>query len=157
MKKFAVQDLDGNYEYDLEPATRPEYKKVPNTTLESLLDKDVRQQAMSNAVIKPKCMEDQGIYVDPYGNILSCCLIGSDYLEEPVKETLPIHILRNLTVQNTKDMLTDIGVPNCKDGILSGNTTLWEHMDNYWNGDNKCMTCIKACSKTMYNTTKHIA
>ena len=112
---------------------------------------------MSNAVIKPKCMEDQGIYVDPYGNILSCCLIGSDYLEEPLKETLPIHTLRNLSVQNTKDMLTDIGVPNCKDGILSGNTTLWEHMDNYWNGDNKCMTCIKACSKTMYNTTKHIA
>ena len=157
MDKFAVQDLDGNYEYDLEPATRPEYKKVPNTTLESLLDKDVRQRAISNAVIKPKCMEDQGIYVDPYGNILSCCLIGSDYLEEPVKETLPIHILRNLTVQNTKDMLTDIGVPNCKDGVLSSDTILWEHMDNYWNGDNKCMTCIKACSKTMYNTTKHIA
>ena len=71
-------------------------------------------------------------------------------LKIPIRRIVQIIVMPPL-------MLKDIKVPNCKDGILSSDTMLWKDMDNYWNGDNKCMTCIKACSKTIYNTTKHIA
>ena len=84
-------------------------------------------------------------------------MIVSYYLEHPLEETLPIHALRNMTAQNTKDMLKNIGVPNCKDGVLDEDIILWEHMGDYWHGDSKCMTCVKACSKTIFNTTKHIS
>jgi len=155
MEKFPVQDENGNHLYDLEPAQRPEYKKTPNSRLDTLVDKQIRDNVLETAEITPLCETDQGIYVDPYGSVFPCCWIGGDYLEHAVEEQLPIHILRNLSVQNSKDIMNDIGIPKCQDNVLSiGNLVLFERLNQYWQGQNKCMTCVKVCSKALYDTRK---
>lgn len=153
MNQFEVQNTKGNVEYFLEPATTERFKKTTILNLEHLVDKQYRKNAIRKAVIEPKCVSENGIYVDPYGNILPCCWIGSDYLEEPIEETLPIHYLRNISVETTKLMLDDIGVPNCKDGVLYDDHQFWPTIDNYWNADEKCLTCARQCSKMIYNVT----
>jgi MoaA/NifB/PqqE/SkfB family radical SAM enzyme len=150
MKEFEVHDNDGNVEYTIKPAKTDRFKKTPLKSLESLLDEDVRTTVMNNATITPKCIDDKGIYVDPYGNILPCCWIGIDYLEQPVTENLPIDTLRNIIVENTKIILKEITVPNCASGVLSSKESIYEKLPEYWTGKNKCMTCIKQCSKVIY-------
>lgn len=156
MDSFPVHDLDNRQVYDLKPAQRIEFKRNPNNALDQLVDQQFRNKVISAAEISPLCVSEQGIYVDPYGNILPCCWIGSDYLEEPIEEILPIHYLRNLSVQNTKNMLHDITVPNCQDKVLYNSSDfLWPKLSNYWTGENKCMTCVKVCSKALYNSRKN--
>ena len=149
MDKFKVINQNSEIEYYIRPARRKEYARYPNANLKDLLNKDYRDTVLSSAIINPKCMVEKGIYVDPYGNITPCCYIGSDYLEEPVEETLPIHTLRNQSVENTKAIMKDIGVYNCKSGILGTNESLFTGLDRYWHGENKCMTCVKACSNAI--------
>jgi hypothetical protein len=97
------------------------------------------------------CKTDQGIYVDPAGNIFPCCWIGGDYLEYPIKEELDIHRLRNIAVNTTKEMLKVIGVPNCESGILHKDDVLWPLIEDYWKGKDKCLTCARQCSNLVYN------
>lgn len=149
MEKFKVVDDNFNTQYYLEPATRKEFKKTPNAKLNDLLDLNYRKKVFDKTEIKPRCVDEQSIYVDPYGNITPCCYVGSDYLEQPISESLPIHILRNQSVDNTKEMLYNIGIPNCKTGILSTDTDIFSGIENYWQGENKCMTCVKACSNSI--------
>ena len=149
MEKFKVVNKDLEFEYFLEPTTRPKYAKTPNAELKNLLDLDYRKKVFDLAEIKPKCIIENGIYVDPYGNITPCCYIGSDYLEQPIEEILPIHILRNQSVKNTKQMLENIGVEKCQSGILGTDKNLFRGLDQYWKGQNKCMTCVKACSNSI--------
>jgi len=152
MTEFEVHDNNGNVQYKIHPAQTPKYKRTPNNTLNALVDKEVRDAALEAAEISPICESEQGIYVDPYGNISPCCWIGGDYLEEPVKETLPIHYLRNISVENTQQIMNEIGVPKCQDGVLGTNTVLFEELNKYWQGPDKCMTCVKVCSKALYNS-----
>jgi sulfatase maturation enzyme AslB (radical SAM superfamily) len=152
MEKYEVHDNNGNVEYYLEPAQIPKFKKTPSKSLISLLDKDFRNTAITNSTIEPKCIVENGIYVDPYGDIFPCCWLGGDYLEHPITEALPIHTLRNLSVQNTKDVLQKVGVPNCATGTLKSNNTLFKLLSEYWNGKDKCMTCARQCSKLIYDS-----
>lgn len=155
MKKFSVKDENGIHLYNLEPAQRPEYKKPPKNSLDALVNKDVRDRVLNSAEITPLCESDQGIYIDPYGSIFPCCWIGGDYLEEPIPEELPIHYLRNLSVDNTKYMMDDIGIYKCQDSVLNDtNLVLFEKLNAYWTGKNKCMTCVKVCSKELYDKRK---
>jgi len=156
MTEFEVLDKHGNFEYNLRPAKRQEYKMSPNYSLQRLLDKEVRQKAVSQSVIQPRCKEEKSIYVDPYGNIFPCCWIGGEYQENFIKETLPIHTLRNIAVENTKKVLHDVGVPNCSDGVFNQNKNLWKKLPNYWEGDNKCITCARQCSTMMYDIGKYV-
>jgi hypothetical protein len=149
MDKFKVVNNNLQTEYYLEPTTRREFIKIPNAQLTDLLDLDYRKIVFKNANIKPKCVIEQSIYVDPYGNITPCCYIGSDYLEQPIEETLPIHILRNQSVINTKQVMEDLGVYKCQSGILETDQYLFTGLDKYWQGENKCMTCVKACSNAI--------
>jgi MoaA/NifB/PqqE/SkfB family radical SAM enzyme len=149
MDKFKVVNNNLQTEYYLEPTTRREFIKKPNAQLTDLLDLDYRKIVFKNANIKPKCVIEQSIYVDPYGNITPCCYIGSDYLEQPIEETLPIHILRNQSVINTKQVMEDLGVYKCQSGILETDQYLFTGLDKYWQGENKCMTCVKACSNAI--------
>jgi len=61
--------------------------------------------------------------------------------------------LRNMTVENSKTVFADVGVPNLNDRnileILSDGTT-WNKLDTYWKGKNKCLTCVKNCSAELY-------
>jgi sulfite reductase beta subunit-like hemoprotein len=77
---------------------------------------------------------------------MPCCYIGSDYLEQPIEEILPIHKLRNQSVQNTKDIINNIGLNTCQSGILDTDGILFGGITDYWEGKDKCMTCVKACS-----------
>jgi MoaA/NifB/PqqE/SkfB family radical SAM enzyme len=154
MEEFEVHDNEGNVEYTLAPAQLPPFKRTPNNTLNALVDKEIRDSVLEQAVITPICENEQGIYVDPYGNILPCCWIGSDYLEEPVEEKLPIHYLRNLSVEDTKNVMKQVGVPKCQDGVLGTDAVLFEKLNDFWQNPNKCMTCAKICSKALYDSRK---
>lgn len=155
MKEFEVQNVQGEVEYAIKPAQLPEFKQTPNKSLEGLLNKEFRASVVSQSTIKPQCETENGIYVDPYGNVFPCCWIGGDYLEQPVKETLPIHKLRNIAVQRSKDMLEDIGIPNCNEGVLHTDEALWRKIETHWQGPDKCLTCARQCSTMVYgNPTK---
>lgn len=154
MTEFKVQNNQGVTEYFIHPAKTVRFKKTPSVGLNRLVDKDFRDAAIEAATINPQCVIKQEIYVDPYGNIFPCCWIGGDYLEQPIEEILPIHHLRNLSVQNTKDMLVVVGVPNCNTGILNSQDSLFKTLSDFWTGKNKCMTCARQCSKLIYESNK---
>lgn len=152
MADFKVHNVDGEIEYSLRPAKTERFKKTPNKKLDALLDDSIRNMVLKLSTITPLCEKDQSIYIDPYGNIFPCCWLGGEYIESPVKEELPVHVLRNMTVQNTKYVLSDIGVPNCSSGILyETNATFWPKLKNYWENENKCLTCAKQCSAAVYD------
>tara|TARA_B110000503_G_scaffold140696_1_gene232242 strand:- start:121 stop:1176 length:1056 start_codon:yes stop_codon:yes gene_type:complete len=156
MKEYEVHDNSGNVEYTIKPAQLDRFKRTPSKSLISLVDKDVRNSAIASVTIQPKCVSEQGIYVDPYGDIFPCCWLGSDYLEQPIEEKLPIHYLRNLSVENTKDILQRVGVPNCSSGTLRSSDILFKLLAEYWNGKDKCLTCARQCSKLVYeNNNKY--
>lgn len=157
MTEYEVHDNDGNVEYTIAPAQTDRFKRTPNKSLNALVYKEIRDAAVETATIDPKCVSEQGIYVDPYGDIFPCCWIGGDYLEQPINEVLPIHILRNLSVENTKTVLKSVGVVNCNSGILGyKNLNLFKTLDNFWQGKNKCLTCARQCSKLVYDdNNKH--
>ena len=152
MTEYEVHDNDGNVEYTIAPAQTDRFKRTPNKSLNALVDAEVRTAAIEAATIDPKCVSEQGIYVDPYGDIFPCCWIGGDYLEQPIKETLPIHYLRNLSVDNTKAILKKLSVVNCNSGILGyKNLNLFQGLSEFWQGKDKCMTCARQCSKLVYD------
>lgn len=150
MTEYEVHDNEGNIEYTIAPAQTEPFKRTPNNTLNALVDKEVRDSVLQQIEIQPSCEKDNAIYVDPYGNIFPCCWLGSDYLEEPIKEVLPIDYLRNISAENTKQIIKQVGLPNCHDGVLDSNETIFEKLNDFWTGNNKCLTCAKACSKAMY-------
>jgi MoaA/NifB/PqqE/SkfB family radical SAM enzyme len=151
MTEYAVHDNNGNVEYTIKPAQTERFKRTPNKSLNLLVNAEIRNAAIEAATVEPKCVTEQGIYVDPYGNIFPCCWLGGDYLEQPIEETLPIHFLRNLSVDNTKSILKTVGVPNCHDGVLDSNENLFEKLPEFWQGKNKCLTCARQCSKLVYD------
>lgn len=149
MEKFKVVNSKMETEYYIHPADRKEFIKKPYESLENLLDEDYRKKVFENAQIKPRCVDEESIYIDPHGNILPCCYIGSDYLEMPIVESLPIHKLRNMSITQTKNILSDIGFPNASSMILNSSESLFSGLKKYWDGENKCMTCVRACSKAI--------
>ena len=152
MDKYEVHDNDGNVEYTISPAKTPRFKKAANKDPVALLDETFRDAVLESTTIDPKCTNE--IYVDPYGNIFPCCWFGSDYLEKPIDETSPIHVLRNLSVNNTKEILKRIGIPNCDTKILWSNKILFKLLAEYWHGKNKCLTCARHCGKLIYDSKK---
>ena len=149
MDKFKVVNQNLETEYYIEPTQRKDFIKTPNAELNKLLNEDYRNRVFESATISPRCVNESAIYVDPYGNITPCCYIGGDYLEQPIEETLPIHTLRNKSTFNTKEVLDDIGMYTCQSGILGTDQMLFTGLDRYWQGKNKCMTCVKACSNAI--------
>ena len=156
MTEYEVHDNEGNVEYTIKPAQTDRFKRTPNRSLDALVNAEVRNNTIAAATIEPKCVSEQGIYVDPYGDIFPCCWFGSDYLEQPIEEKLPIHFLRNLSVNNTKTVMKQVVVVNCNSGILGyKNLNLFKGLLEFWQGKDKCMTCVKQCSKILYDDNKH--
>lgn len=154
LPKFEVLNKNDQKDYDLYPATRIEFYKKPKQPLEKFLEKDYLAKFINDAKISPACVNNRSVYVDPYGNLFPCCYMGSDYLEQPLEEKMVLHTLRNITVEKTKEMMCDIGVPNLNDknidSIIS-DSQLWQDIKKYWEGENKCLTCIKNCSNSIYD------
>ena len=153
MDSFGVFNKAGEYEYALQPANTDRFKQEVRIPLENFLNKKFTDNVVSQSVIEPMCVSKQEIYVDPHGNIFPCCYIGSDYLEEPLAEKMILHTLRNLTVNNTKEMMRVIGVPNLYSGNIETllTSTTWDKLKDFWIGDNKCLTCVKNCSGQLYD------
>ena len=154
MTVFPVFNRADEYEYDLYPAQTNRFKQEVKIPLENFLDNKFFKKIVSESIIKPQCVTKQEIYVDPHGNVLPCCYIGSDWLEQPLEEKLLLHTLRNITVNDSKKMMKAIGVPNLHvnniEEMLS-QSELWKDLESYWQGKNKCMTCVKSCSGQLYD------
>ena len=151
--KFAVQDKEGKHIYDLEPATQEKWNPGFAGNIEAFLDPNFIKKVCDNATVAPQCINKNEIYVDPYGNILPCCWIGSDWIEEPLNGDFVLQKLRDITVDNSKQVMIDVGVPNLNtaniDGLLQ-KIDMWEKLEQYWIGENKCITCVKNCSRELY-------
>lgn len=142
MKKFPVEDNLGNIEYYLEPSN----KEMPIHFLPlEKISKDISiwNKTVEESMIKPKCIERSEIYIDARGNVFPCCWIGSDWVEQPIKENLPIQKLRNLAVKDTKLKFSKIGVPNLN--TTSVNNLPWISLSNQLQ-ENKPWTCVKNCN-----------
>ena len=153
MKEFDVLDNQGNLDYKLYPTELEKFRKISKFSLESMVSENIRAEILEQALIEPSCVSQRGIYVDPSGDIFPCCWFGGESKEQPIKEILPIHYLRNLSVSQTKNILNAIGVPNCETGILSTDGVLFENLENFWEKD-KCLTCVRQCSKAIYEFKK---
>jgi MoaA/NifB/PqqE/SkfB family radical SAM enzyme len=104
MDKFPVQDTKGNLEYYLEPPTKEPFKRMNFLKLEDISkDISIWENIVATTNVDPKCMNKNEIYIDSRGNVLPCCWVGSDMLEEPLDVSLTIHNLRNKLVDNTKE------------------------------------------------------
>lgn len=151
MSEYEVLDENEEVEYTIKPAQSKRFKQTPLKGLNEFADEDFRRSVIKVTNIEPKCTVRNTVYIDSHGNLFPCPWIGGDYLETPIKEKLQIDYLRNLCVNSTKKMLKDIGVPNCKDGVLDNTKILFERLPEYWQGENKCLTCIRQCSKIVYD------
>lgn len=154
MSAFPVFNRKNEYDYDLYPAETSRFKQEVKIPLENFLNNKFIEHVVEQAVITPQCTTKNELYIDPHGNVLPCCYIGSDYLEQPLEEKIILHTLRNLTVKNSKAMMDAIGVPNLHADnieVLLSKEGLWKELESYWTGKNKCMTCVKTCSSQLYD------
>lgn len=144
MEEFAVQDKQGNFEYSLKPAQTDRFKKVALIKLEQVASNlSSWQDKVSQAKVNPKCINKKEIYIDCQGNVLPCCWVGMDWVEQPLKETLTIHQLRNKMIQDTKDKFSKLDIFNLNDvDIRSGD---WSNLDQIITGSSKPWTCVKNC------------
>jgi MoaA/NifB/PqqE/SkfB family radical SAM enzyme len=142
MTHFPVEDKKGNVEYYLEPA-------IQESVIEFLplekISKDISiwETVVESSTLKPKCIEKNEIYVDARGNVFPCCWIGSDWIEQPIVENLPIQKLRNLVVKDTKSKFETIGVPNLN--VMSINDIAWDQLSTTLQ-TLKPWTCVKNCN-----------
>lgn len=150
---FPVQNKDGSHAYDLHQATLPEWNNGFKDDIEKFLSPDAIQQLIDKSTIEPQCVSKNELYVDPYGNLLPCCWIGSDWIEEPINGNMVLQKLRDLTVENSQMIMTDVGVPNLNNANIDdtlANQSMWGKLESYWIGENKCITCVKNCSRALY-------
>jgi MoaA/NifB/PqqE/SkfB family radical SAM enzyme len=144
---FPVYDKNNKFAYNLNPSKAT---KVTHS-VEKLLDSDVRTSLVSSAVIDPKCVNNQEIFVDCRGNLFPCSYLGSDYVEQPLTEVTVINALRNICVTNSKQQLARLTVPNLNsvsiDQVLTD--SLWNNLPSMWEGASKCLTCVNTCSKSI--------
>jgi len=142
MEEFPVEDKSGNIEYYLEPA-------IQESVIEFLplekISKDISiwEDIVEQSTIKPKCIEKNEIYVDSRGNVFPCCWVGSDWIEQPIVETLPIQKLRNLVVKDTRSKFHNLGVPNLND--IKIDEVVWDQLDINLQ-KLKPWTCVKNCN-----------
>ena len=153
LENFAVENKDGSHAYNIYPATLPKWDVGLNDDVVKYLSPEAISNLVDNATINPQCVSKKEIYVDPYGNLLPCCWLGSDWIEEPINGNMVLQKLRDLTVENSQMIMTDVGVPNLNNANIDdtlANQRMWEKLESYWIGKDKCITCVKNCSGVLY-------
>ena len=144
MDEFPVEDQEGNFEYNLEPATRPEFAVISFINLEEIKqDTGKWQERVNYTTVVPKCKNRNEIYVDASGNVLPCCWVGSDWIEHPLKEDLTIHALRNTMIKDTKTNFSKIGIFNLDDQNI--NNVEWPELEKLWEANQRPWVCAKNC------------
>jgi MoaA/NifB/PqqE/SkfB family radical SAM enzyme len=146
MKEFPVEDKNGNYEYSLYPAETTEFKKIAIIKLEEVAA-DITQweSQVSKTNVSPKCINRKEIYIDASGDILPCCWVGSDWVEQPIKEKLTIQQLRNKMIVNTKDKFSMLGIFNLDNARIQEQD--WSNLNDIVTGANKPWICAKNCNE----------
>lgn len=141
MSKFPVEDKEGNIEYYLEPAIQQSVIEfLPLKKISE--DISIWEEKVSKSIIEPKCIEKNEIFVDSKGNVFPCCWIGSDWVEQPIPEFMPIQKLRNLVVNDTKKKFEKIGIDNLsKINIME---ISWSNLNDTLQKI-KPWTCVKNC------------
>jgi MoaA/NifB/PqqE/SkfB family radical SAM enzyme len=148
MEKFPVQNKKREIEYYLEPAETPEYKKISIIKLNDIKkDISIWEDMVEKSKLKPKCLKENSIYIDSRGNVLPCCWVGSDILEEPLNESLTIHALRNQLVNKTKENFKKFIGLNLKTNNISDivNSGVWQDVHSI--EENKPWICVKNCAQ----------
>jgi MoaA/NifB/PqqE/SkfB family radical SAM enzyme len=142
MLAFPVQDKSGNFEYNLEPASFKQ--NVQFIPLEKI-SKDIKiwERTVEASEISPKCISNNEMYIDARGNVFPCCWIGSDLIEEPIVEKMPIQKLRNLVVENSKDKFSKYAMGNLNETEIS--KIIWYNFDSFIKNE-KPWTCVKNCN-----------
>lgn len=143
MEQFPVQDVDGNHEYYLKPASK---KVVQFINIDEISrDISVWKNIVKDNDIAPKCVQKKEIYVDAVGTVYPCCWIGSDMIEEPIDVSITLHQLRNQFVDNSKENFKEFYKFNLSDMSMDSilNSSEWSIFDT----DIKPWTCIKNCKK----------
>lgn len=144
MDKFAVNDVKGNVEYYLEPTTASKYRRIPIIRLEEVAaNLTVWQNHVAAADVKPKCINKNEIYVDARGNVLPCCWVGMDYIEQPIDELLTIHKLRNLMIEDSKKKFSKLNIFNLHEASIE--QMQWNNLTDIIEGETKPWTCVKNC------------
>jgi MoaA/NifB/PqqE/SkfB family radical SAM enzyme len=142
MKQFPVENRQGEIEYFLEPAVQEypiEFLPLEKISKDISIWKDIVEQS----TLEPKCISKNEIYIDARGNAFPCCWIGSDWVEQPIKEILAIQKLRNLVVEDTKKKFQLIGTVNLN--TTSINDLPWKNLKNELE-HHKPWTCVKNCN-----------
>jgi hypothetical protein len=145
MEKFPVLNVEGQFEYHLEPVDIKEYKTINFLKLDEISkDNTIWQDIVDRAVVEPKCISKKEIYVDSRGTIYPCCWVGSDMIEELLTVTMSIHNLRNQMVKNTKSYFSTFNRFNLNSMHINEilNSSSWNTVTNKtippW-------TCVKNC------------
>ena len=146
MEQFNVEDRNGNYEYSLKPAVTERFKKVAVIKLEEVAaNLKSWESQVSAATVKPRCINNKELYIDSRGNVLPCCWVGSDWLEEPLKEKITIHSLRNKMVEDTKNKFKSLGIFNLNSTAIEDG--IWSNLNEITTGLNKPWSCAKNCNE----------
>lgn len=146
MAEFPVEDKNGNHEYSLYPAETKEFKKIAIIKLEQVAaDINQWESQVSQATVSPKCINKKEIYIDARGDVLPCCWVGSDWVEQPIKEKLTIQQLRNKMIVNTKDKFSKLGIFNLDNAKMQSQD--WSSLTDIITGANKPWICAKNCNE----------
>ena len=141
MTKFPVEDKQGNVEYYLEPAIQESVIEfLPLKRISE--DISIWEEKVIESTINPKCIEKNEIFVDSRGNVFPCCWVGSDWIEQPIPEIMPIQKLRNLVVDDTKKKFEKIGVANLNEIKITN--VSWKQLGDTLH-ELKPWTCVKNC------------
>ena len=142
MQQFPVQDANGNFEYNLEPA-QGEFKKIEFIKLDELSnDISIWENIVEQTKIAPKCMTNKEIYVDARGTVYPCCWVGSDMIEGPIEVTMSVHTLRNRLIDSSKQKFAKFLELNLNDNSMN-EILKSPHWDNMLDG--KPWICAKNC------------
>lgn len=142
MVRYPVENEKGDVEYYLEPTGKE--SPIHFLPLKKISDDiSIWQNKVKESEIKPQCLEKNEIYVDARGNVFPCCWIGSDWIEAPIPEFMPIQKLRNLVVENSKLNFKKIGIFNLNTDKLKNMS--WNNIDDFFQ-TNKPWTCVKNCN-----------
>lgn len=155
-EKLPVEDKEGNIEYYLRPAKTDQWKQEFKINLDHLRSNEALKKIKSIIKIEPECTTLNQIYVDCMGNFLPCCWIGFDYVDQFIlNDDSAFSFIRNTMNKESKEFLNSIGIPNLNNinalEILN-QKDFWKKLHEAWDSDNKPLSCIKACSTTLYDT-----
>lgn len=142
MESYPVENLNGDVEYYLEPASKT---KVVNFVSLDQINKDISvwKNIAKTSTIEPQCLEKKELYVDARGNVFPCCWVGTYFVEDFIEEKITLQKLRNEIIINTQDLFSKFNIYNLN--INNIESINWPNFENFIY-KNKPWICVKNCN-----------